>query len=261
MKKWMFLLSAALLMVAGCGNEEDGASASENEKVIKIGSSPNGYPTSFQQDGEMKGFNVDIYNAIFDELGYEIEWVLTDWTGVLANLDTGNVDTASNFALTPERGEKYIFTDPYYHSKAAIAVAPENEEIESVEDIEGTDVGTILGTNFQNVLNEQYPDHGGNIVDYENNEVVYRDVGAGKLDAYIYGREQLLAMINDKDIPLKIAGEPFGSQPVGLPFKDTEENRELIEDINEVIAQLKNDGTLTEISKDWYGEDIFSEDE
>ncbi|KKK33444.1 amino acid-binding protein [Salinicoccus sediminis] len=259
MKKWTFLLSVLMLILAGCSNG-DGASASGGDKVIKIGSSPDGYPTSYQQDGEMKGFNVDIYNAIFDELGYEIEWVLTDWTGVLANLDTGNVDTASNFALTPERGEKYIFTDPYYHSKAAIAAAPGNEEIQSVEDIGGKDVGTILGTNFQNVLEDQYPEHGGNIVDYENNEVVYRDVGSGKLDAYIYGREQLLAMINDKDIPLKIAGEPFGSQPVGLPFKDTKENRALIEDINEVIGQLKQDGTLTRISEDWYGEDIFTED-
>ena len=259
MKKWTFLLSVLMLILSGCSNEDD-TSASAEDKVIKIGSSPNGYPTSFQQDGEMKGFNVDIYNAIFDELGYEIEWVLTDWTGVLANLDTGNVDTASNLALTPERGQKYIFTDPYYYSKAAIAAAPGNEEIQSVEDIEGKDVGTILGTNFQNVLEDEYPEHGGDIVDYENNEVVYRDVGSGKLDAYIYGREQLLAMINDKDIPLKIAGEPFGSQPVGLPFKDTKENRALIEDINEVIGQLKQDGTLTRISEDWYGEDIFTED-
>ncbi len=39
-------------------------------------------------------------------------------------------------------------------------------------DLEGADVGTILGTNFQNVLNEEYPDHGGEIIDYENNEVV-----------------------------------------------------------------------------------------
>lgn len=148
----------------------------------------------------------------------------------------------------------------YYHSKATIAVAPANEKIQSVEDIEEKDVGTILGTNFQNVLNEQHPEHGGNIVDYENNEVVYRDVGAGKLDAYIFGREQLLAMINDKGIPLKIAGEPFGSQPVGLPFKDNEKNRALIEEINEVIEQLKNDGTLTQISEEWYGEDMFTEE-
>lgn len=61
MKKWMFLLITVLVVVAGCGNEEDDASASENEKIVKIGSSPDGYPISFQEDGEMKGFNVDIY--------------------------------------------------------------------------------------------------------------------------------------------------------------------------------------------------------
>ncbi|WP_271398385.1 transporter substrate-binding domain-containing protein [Salinicoccus roseus] len=262
MKKLILPLAFVLFLIAGCGNEAESGSVeeTEGENIIKIGSSPDGYPLSFQEDGEVKGFNADIYNAIFDELNYEIEWVMTDWTGVLANLDTGNVDTASNFAMTPERAEKYTFSDPYYNSKAAVAVAEDNETIQSVSDLEGADVGTILGTNFQNVLNEEYPDHGGEIIDYENNEVVYNDVIAGKIDAYLFGREQLLAMINDRDIALEIAGEPFGVQPVALPFKDTPENQELISDINDVLAELRSDGTLAEISEKWYGMDIYEEE-
>ena len=89
---------------------------------------------------------------------------------------------------------------------------------------------------------------------------VYNDVIAGKIDAYLYGREQLLAMINDRDIALEIAGEPFGIQPVALPFKDTPENQELISDINDVLAELRSDGTLAEISEKWYGMDIYEEE-
>src|SRR5690625_7443710 len=89
-----------------------------------------------------------------------------DWNGVLANLESGKVDSAFNFALTPERAENYNFADPYYNSKAAVATAKDDGNIKSLNDLEGKKLASVMGTNFENVLKEHYPD--------ENYELVIR---------------------------------------------------------------------------------------
>lgn len=250
-----------LFFLAGCGEDasSDETSSSSDNKVIKVGAVPDGFPHTFMEDEELKGFNVDVFHAVFEHLGYEVEWVLTDWNGVLANLESGKVDTAINFAATEERAEKYNFTDPYYSSKAAIATAKDNANIQSLDDLEGKQLASMMGTNFENVLKEHYPDENYELIVYESNDVVYTDVASGKVDGFIYGREQLMAQISQKDIPLQIVGEPFGDQPVAMPFQKTEENDAFILEINEAIEDLIDQGTFSEISLKWFDVDLLKD--
>lgn len=269
MKKLTILLGAFLLIfLAACGG--DNASSTEessdnsnetDKKVIRIGGVPDSFPTTYMEDGEITGFSAGMIMAIIEEAGYEYEWVVTDWNGVLANLQSGKVDTASNFAATEERGQDYNFTTPYYSSKASIATAKDNDEFQTLEDFSGKEVASIMGTNFENVLAENHPDLGHELVMYESTDVVYTDVSSGRIDGFLYGREQLLAQINIRDLPLRIVGEPFGNQPVAMPFKKTEENEEIIADLNAAIERLKEDGTLAEISKEYFGVDLTKESE
>src|SRR5690625_4886322 len=225
MRRFVMLISvlflSLLLGFSTNGGEEAG------KKVIKIGAGPDGYPQYFKEGGELKGCRGDVIQAIFDEMGDEIEWVLTDWKGLLANLESGKVDTVANFAATKKRGEKYHFTTPYYNSKTVIATGEKNRNIQSLDDLSGKTIANVLGSNYENVLKEKFPDGGYEIVTFESNDVIYTDVGNGKIDGFVSGREILLAQINGKGIPLGIVGEPFGDQPVALPFRSEEDTSEL----------------------------------
>lgn len=257
----VFISALVLFFVAGCGesasNEE--SSDSSRDKIIKVGATPDGFPHTYKEDGEIKGFIVDVFQAIFEKMDYEVEWVLTDWNGVLANLQSGKVDTAINFAATKERAEEYNFTDPYYSSKAVVATAKDNPKIQSLDDLEGKQLASIMGTNFENVLKENYPEENYELIIYESNDVILTDVASGKVDGFIYGREQLLAQNSQKDIPLQIVGDPFGDQPVALPFQKTEENDAFILEINKAIEELKEDGTFSDISIKWFGVDLLED--
>lgn len=260
-KGMIFLAVLFLLILAGCGEDasKEENDRSSDEKLIKVGAVPDSFPTSFKEDDELKGFTVDIIKAIFEHMEYDVEWVITDWNGVLANLQTGKVDTATNFAATEERGEEYYFTSPYYNSKAVVATAEEEPKLESLNDLEGKQLASILGTNFENVLEENFPDEQYELITYESNEVVYTDVASGKIDGFIFGREQLMAQINKKDIPLQIVDEPFGDQPVAMPFQKTEENEAFIEEVNQAIEELKANGIFSEISLEYFGIDLVEE--
>lgn len=260
MNKFAILLSAVFLFfAAGCGESSSSEGSTAEDKVITVGAVPDGYPHTFKEDGEFKGFVVDVFHAIFEDMGYEVDWVITDWNGVLANLQSGKVDTAINFAATEERAKTYNFTDPYYSSKAVVATAKEDARVQSLDDLEGKKLASIMGTNFENVLKENYLEEDYELVIYESVDVVYTDVATGKVDGFIYGREQLMAQINERDIPLQIVDEPFGDQPVALPFQKTEENDALIAEINQTIEKLKDNGTFSEISLKWFDIDLLEE--
>lgn len=243
-----------LLALSACGNEETAGAAADN--VITVATTPDGYPQNYMEDGELKGFSVDVYKAIFEDLGYEIEWLTSDWSGALASLETDKADTLLNFAVTPERAEKYNYTNTYYYSRAGLGVAENNTEIESLEDVKGKKVGNVTGSNYGEVLKEQDPDGEIEIVNYEGADVIHQDVANGNVDAYVTGREILLAQVKDKGLPLKVVEEAFGEKEVALPFAKTDENAQLIEEINSTIAKFREDGTLTEISNAWFGEDV-----
>lgn len=251
-----------LLFVAGCSGsgESESVESTSDKEVIKVGAVPDGFPTSFKENDEIKGFSVDIIKAIVEEAGYEIEWVITDWNGVLANLQTGKIDTASNFAATEERGQDYNFTDPYYSSKAAIATAEDDETLNEITDLSGKQIANIMGTNFENVLKEQYPDLDYEPITYESTDVIYTDVASGKIDSLVHGREHLMAQISKRDLPLRIVAEPFGNQAVALPFKKTEANEKKIYDLNEAIEVLKENGIFSEISLEYFGVDLLEDE-
>lgn len=250
-----------VLLLSACGQDDATGTSSQSEgaaadNVIKIGATPDGYPQIYMEDDEVKGFGVDVYEAIFDKLGYELEWVITDWTGALASMETGKIDTLGNFAVTPEREEKYNFTDPYYYSRVALGVAENNESIKSLEDAKGKQVANVLGANYENVVKEYDPNDEIEIVNYEAFDVIFQDVASGKVDAMVTGREMLLAQVKDKGIPLKVVEETFGEKLVAFPFEKNEENDKLIADINKTVEELRTDGTLEELSMEWFGEDV-----
>lgn len=113
-----------------------------------------------------------------------------------------------------------------------------------------------MGSNYGEVLKEQDLDNEIEIVDYEGADVIHQDVANGNVDAYVTGREILLAQVKDKGIPLKVAEESFGEKEVALPFAKTEENEQLIEEVNATIEKFREDGTLEEISNEWFDEDV-----
>ncbi|GGP15300.1 transporter substrate-binding domain-containing protein [Oceanobacillus neutriphilus] len=251
-----FIIVVFIIFTSACGQSSGGEAASEKDNIIKIGATPDGYPQYYVEDDEVKGFSADVLEALFHEAGYEVEWVITDWTGVLASLETGKIDTVAGFAQTPEREEKYIFTDPYYYSRAGFGVALDNDTIESLDDLKGKKVGNVTGSNYENVLKEHDPNNEIEITSYETADVIRQDVASGKLDAFVTGRELLLAQIKNRDIPLKVVGDGFGEKLVSLPFADTDENKELILDLNEALENLKEDGVLHDLAIEWFDEDV-----
>lgn len=252
------LTSALVLAACGTSAEEEATSSDSGaaDKTVIIAASPDGYPQHYQEGDELKGFSVEVAEAVAEEAGYEIEWALSDWSGVVAALQAGKADTAVNFANTPERRESYVYTDNYFYASTGIAVASDDTETNTLEDLAGESVNAVVGSNYAEVL-EEYDTDGQIGLEYvESMAVAVANIQSGKVKGYVNGYEELTAQIKNRDLDLRMIDETFGEKPVGFPFKVTEENQQIIADFNAALQTLSEDGTLAEISNEYFGIDI-----
>ena len=225
------------------------------KEPLRVGMSGQYFPFTFVEQDELKGFDVDVMNALGKEMGRDIQYETANFSGLFGMLGAGRIDTVANqITITEERKKAYIFTDPYVYDGAQVVTKKGNTEIQGVEDLKGKTVAVNLGSNFEALLQElPYADQ-INIKTYESN--LERDNALGRVDAFVMDRVSASQIIKEKPLPLELAGPTFSQITNAYPFRDTETGRALRDEVNKALETLRNNGTLATISEKWFGTDI-----
>ncbi|GHA16039.1 amino acid ABC transporter substrate-binding protein [Oceanisphaera arctica] len=225
--------------------------------AVKVGMSGRYYPFTFVQQDKLQGFEVDVWNEIGKRLDREVEFVTTNFSGLFGMLETGRIDTISNqITITPERLEKYDFATPYVYDGAQIVVRKGNDSIKGLEDLKGKKVAVNLGSNFEQLMRKHDTNNEINIITYETN--LEQDVALGRTDAFVMDRVGSAQLIKEAGLPLQLAGQPFETMENAFPFVKKPQQQALLAEVNQALADMRADGTLTQISEKWLGADITS---
>lgn len=105
--------------------------------------------TYHDESDALVGYDVEVAGLIGEKLGVKVTFVEGEWDGLFAGLDAGRYDLVVNgVEVTPEREEKYDFTDPYAFIRTAIVVDGENEEIRSFEDLKGKRTANTISSTY-----------------------------------------------------------------------------------------------------------------
>lgn len=233
------------------------AESSEEKKVLRVGTSGIFPPFIFQgEDGNLQGYEVDILETIGEMVGFEVEYTVAEFSGLFGMLDSGRIDTVSNkIAANEERQAKYDFTDPYSHADVILIIKEDRDDIRSLEDLKGKSLGAMLGNNMHQYVTE-WNEQNGNEIEikpFQDTAGTYQEVALGRIDAFIDSKITALSRIQKEGLPLKIHSddEPILDLDNAFPFVRNEENKAFIEEFNKALQQLKDDGTLKEISDRW----------
>lgn len=240
------LLILALLAFAGPASAE----------TIRVGMSGGYFPFTFVEQDELKGFEVDVMNAIAKETGDQIEFVTMSFSGLVGALESNRIDAIANqITITSERAAKFAFSQPYVYDGAQVVVKKGNEDkIDGVEALKGKTVAVNLGSNFEQLLRELPYANEITIRTYEKN--IEQDTALGRVDAFVMDRVSATQLIKEKNLPLALAGKPFSEIHNAIPFRNDEKGRALRDKIDTALATLRANGTLAEISKKWLGADV-----
>ncbi|OJA05632.1 amino acid ABC transporter substrate-binding protein [Halomonas sp. QHL1] len=229
--------------------------ATAQADTLRVGMSGGYFPFTFVEQDELKGFEVDVMNAVGEITGDDIEFVTASFSGLAGMLESGRIDTIANqITITPEREAKYAFTEPYVYDGAQVVVRAGNDTIEGVEDLSGKSVAVNLGSNYEQLLREQPNADEIDIRTYESN--IEQDVALGRVEAFVMDRVSATQVIKEKGLPLELAGQPFSTIENALPFRDDEAGREQRDRVGAALSELRDNGELREISEKWFDTDI-----
>ncbi|BFH65002.1 transporter substrate-binding domain-containing protein [Paenibacillus azoreducens] len=272
-KSWT--LAVALLLtgvIAGCGadaGQTDGqakeaaanASAGAVKKII-VGTGTNFPKVCFiDENGKLTGFDVELVREIDKRLPqYEFELQTQEFANLLLSLETKKIDfVAHEMEKNPEREQKYLFNkEPYAHWRNKIIVAKDNDSIHTLDDLKGKKVLTGATSAEAQIL-ENYNKKNNNAINivYQNGAAkdTVNQITTGRVEATV-GADFSLPLI-DPQGKLKTTGDDLGEADILFVFrKDDPEEQKLADDIDGAIKELKSDGTLAKLSKEWLGSDF-----
>lgn len=229
----------------------------ETRKII-VGTAGTGEPYSLIDDkGKWTGAEADLWAEIEKRTGWEIEVKqVSDMASLFGELGTGRVDVAANcFAITATRLEKYIASDPLYADAQVIIVQPESK-YQTLEDLRGQKIGVTAGQAAQNTVEKLAPDYNWEIVTYEDTNAGFQDCSLGRITAYAQTVTNIQKAERAQGLKFRMLDEKLFGNNVGWWFADTEEGKEIRDELNVVIKEMHEDGTVAEIIKKWFFEDL-----
>ena len=254
MKKLAAALLAVMMLAASAAVAEDALDAIRNKGTLVIATEGCWSPWTYHDENDvLTGFDVEIGTLIAEGLGVKAEFQEVPWESILVGVDTGAFDIACNgVGYTEERAEKFSFSTPYVYTEAVLVVRKDNEEIKSLEDLKGRKTSNSPNSTYALKAEEM-----GASVDYVDTlgETMMMVID-GRVDATINAKGSVDDYLGEHpDAEIKVV-QVFAGEPVCYPIRKGEDTEALLNAINEVLENLRADGTLTALSVKYFGEDL-----
>ncbi|AEV28019.1 periplasmic component of amino acid ABC-type transporter/signal transduction system [Sphaerochaeta pleomorpha str. Grapes] len=218
-----------------------------------------GYPpfNYMTDEGSVIGFDVDVAKEIAKRLGKEMEYKTTAWDGIIEGLRAKRYDAIlGSMGITEAREKVVDFSIPYYYSGPQLIVRRDST-IKGVSDLKATSrVGLVTGTTFE----EDAAKLGVVTKLYEDDNQTLMELINGRLDGVLTDRIVGLNAIGKLQggEQLMLVGSVLRSEKMGIAFHDGDDA--LRTQVNAILVQMQEDGTLATISAKWFGgEDITHE--
>lgn len=251
----VFMLASVLTMAVSAKGSDDLLETIQERGTIIVGLEGDWAPWSYvDENDELTGYDVEVAKAIADKLGVEIQIVPGEWDGLFAGMDAGRYDMVVNgVEVTEERADKYDFSTPYAYIRTALIVKGDNDSIKTFEDLKGKKTANSIASTYMN-LAESY---GATCYGVSTLDETLTMVLQGRVDATLNAIVSFTDyMAQHPDSNLKVVATTEEASNVAIPMRKGDETASLREAVNKAIDELREDGTLSELSSRFFGEDI-----
>lgn len=239
------ILTTSIVLLTGCGEDKK----TSNKDRLIIGTSADYAPYEFFKDGKITGFDIELIEKISEKLGKTAEVKDMSFDAILGALQTKRIDVAiSSITPTEERQKAVDFSDPYFDA-GKVLVCRSELNIHSTADLNGTVVGVQLGSVYETYANGELRDLAPGVEVRSLGKIpdLVQDLKSGRLSCLIVGTTEGTSLAKTHTglvaIPLSTSDSTIAiAAPKGSP---------LISEINKVLDEFKQDGTLDSLKKKW----------
>ena len=269
MKKAIAMLLATVMctaMLTGCGsdsaaNESSQASGSsvaetaaatttEVAATTEAADKTEGGVLVFGTNGEPDGFDVALIKAVGEKLGMEVQVENMEFDSLVSSIGNRIDGAIAGMTVTDDRKEQVDFSDAYYEA-VQFVIVPADSEIAAADDLKNKTIGCQLGTTGMFLAEDI---EGATAQTYNRAVDAVNDLVNGRVDAVIIDKNPAEVFNTKFEGKVKIIdGADFGFEAeeyaIALP-----KGSELVEQVNQALADLKADGTFDALVAEYIGE-------
>ncbi len=206
----------------------------------------------YDEDGVLTGFNVELIQAMCEELGVQCTVEAREWETLLPSLARKQADiVAASIAISPHSLKSADFTDRYYETPARFVVKKGRQEGEvTPEALKGKSIAVIAGTSHEAYLRDYYP--GVKRLLVKNREELHKMLLDGKVDMIFDDGITTVFWLNGKISHdcCDFRGGPLMDRKYfgyGVGFAVRKGNRHLRELLNYALEKVRRDGIYEQL--------------
>lgn len=256
-KKTLLLLVSTLLLAfattASAADDSWNLVRTAGKLVIGLDDTfpPMGYRDA---GGKLIGFDIDTATAVGKRLGVKIEWRPIPWDRMITALQTKQIDAIWNgMTITPERAKAVAFTRPYFMDGQVAMVRSREKRFKKLGDLQQVKVGIRKGSAALDAV-KQLAVVPVELKEYANNPEALAELDAGSIDAVVLDKVAGRTYLVTRPGQFRILPGLLSKGSFGVAFR--QEDRELLEKVQQTIDAMVKDGAMAHISNKWFGVDI-----
>ena len=249
MKKLSLIIAMAMIFVlSACGQEE--------ADTFTVGFDQDFPPMGFVGDnGDYVGFDLDLAAEAASRMEKELVLQPISWDAKDMELETGNVDCVWNGFTINNREDLYTWTTPYMANEQVFVVRA-GENMTTLADLAGKTVMVQADSSAEAAIEDKSEllASFGDFIKASDYNTALLELEAGSVDAVAMDKIVGRYSIEQKGSDLEVLAEALAAENYGVGFKLG--NTELRDTVQKVLEEMAADGTMANISNEWFGEDI-----
>lgn len=257
---WSLMTITAALALGACSpsaqdtdTNTDASNVDTSGKVIRIATEGAYPPFNYTNaDGSLAGYDIDVANALCDQMQAKCEIVAQDWDGIIPGLLAKKYDAVvAGMSITSERQEKVDFTEPYF-ANTMVWLTSTDSGFDPMS-IKNLNLGGQRSTTPGAYLQDNYEGKDGNTVQlYDNYDNAYLDLKSGRSDAVLAEKVSAKSWLQDNTEGFGIVGDEIDNDDniaiavrKGDPLKD---------EFNKALAEIRSNGELARLEQENFGQ-------
>lgn len=239
---WLiFKLLILVLLLTSCGTK----------KTLQVGIENNFKPLGYVENDEKKGFEIELWDAIAKEAGFQYELKPMGMGEMMKAVESGKIDAAiAGITIKGERTKKLDFATPYYDAGLVLVTAADNQDIKGAKDLEKKVVATRIGTTGYEFISKQKGIK--EVKAYPDITQAYQALMDKQVDAVIFDEPNAKYYIqNSGQGKIKTVGETLTNEQYGIALT---KRSHYTGRISNALRTLAKNGTYEQIYMKWFNE-------
>lgn len=258
---WSSMTVTAALMLSACGQSSneaadtnaDSPAAEAAGKTIRIATEGAYPPFNYTNaDGTLAGYDIDVANALCDQMQVKCEIVAQDWDGIIPGLLAQKYDAViAGMSITPERQEKVDFSEPYFaNTMVWLTDSAGGFDPKSIKDLT---LGGQRSTTPGAYLQDNYEGKDGNTVQlYDSYDNAYLDLKSGRSDAVLAEKVSAKSWLADNTEGFGIVGDEIDNNDnIAIAVRKGDA---LKADFDKALSEIRSNGELARLEQANFGQ-------